>query len=190
MDRARWGRLSGVGTSWTLLAASVLVVASSLSRGQAGACGGGRGAGLCRCQQGGDTASTTRRSGLGCTGVSAECDTCERRRQLGVRVWEAGTCTYACTEDGARAVWPLGGRPALLRGAALVGGAAQRARARERRRSGGAGWGGTLAKRLWGASAKLHWRTRVSGGKRPYLRSMRAPLLQPGCDPGVGAPSG
>ena len=27
----------------------------------------------------------------------------------------------------------------------------------------------------------------MSGGKRPYLRSMRAPLLQPGCDPGVGA---
>ena len=41
MYRARWGRLSGVGTSWTLLAASVLVVASSLSRGQAG--GGVRG---------------------------------------------------------------------------------------------------------------------------------------------------
>ena len=54
---------------------------------------------MCRCQQGGDTASTLRRSGLECTGVSAECDTCERRRQLGVRVWEAGTCTcpYACT---------------------------------------------------------------------------------------------
>ena len=36
MDRARWGRLSGVVTSWTLLAASVLVFASSLSRDQGG----------------------------------------------------------------------------------------------------------------------------------------------------------
>ena len=103
MDRARWGRLSGVGTSWTLLAASVLVFASSLSRDQGGARGRGQ---VAACaDEGGDTASTLRRSGLGCTGVSAKCDTCERRRQLGVRVWEAGTCLHVCMcEDGAQAV--------------------------------------------------------------------------------------
>ena len=185
MYRARWGRLSGVGTSWTLLAASVLVVASSLSRGQAG--GGvrgwssgrlvpmpaGRGHGQHAAQE------WARVHWCKCRMRHLRAKEAAGSESVGSRNMHMPVCMY---EDGARAVWPLGGRPSLLRGAALVGGAAQRARARERRRSGGAGWGGTLAKRLWGASATLDWRTRVSGGKRPYLRSM-----QPGCDPGVGA---
>ena len=71
------------------------------------------------------------------------------------RVWSASCAALA----------PLGGQTGS---AALIGGATQRARARERRRSGGAGWGGTLAKRLWGASATapledtcVRWQTAV-----------------------------
>ena len=171
MYRARWGRLSGVVTSWTLLAASVLVVASSLSRGQAG--GGvrgwssgrlvpmpaGRGHGQHAAQE------WARVHWCKCRMRHLRAKEAAGSESVGSRSMHMHVCMY---EDGARAVWPLGGRPSLLRGAALVGGAAQRARARERRRSGGAGWGGTLAKRLWGASATapledtcVRWQTAV-----------------------------
>ena len=108
-----------------------------------------------------------------------------------MRVWEAGTCTcpYACTRMERELCGHLEAdrlccaaqRLSVARRSVLArgrdGGAAGRA--------GAAPWRNDFGVRR----RQLHWRTRVSGGKRPYLRSMRAPLLQPGCDPGVGAPS-
>ena len=95
MYRARWGRLSGVVTSWTLLAASVLVVASSLSRGQAG--GGVRGWSSGRLVP----MPAGRGHGQHAAQEWARMHVCVcRMRHLrakeaaGVRAWEAAT--YAC----------------------------------------------------------------------------------------------
>ena len=85
MDRARWGRLSGDGTSWTLLAASVLAEQRP-GRGRAGVVivpmPAGRGHGQHDAQEwarmNGCDYRIWRRRAQG----SAECDTCERSRQL------------------------------------------------------------------------------------------------------------
>ena len=89
-----------------------------------------------------DTASTLRRSGLGCTGVSAECDTCERRRQLERERGKLRHMTYACMgAERELCSPPLGGQTGSAARRSAGRRQAQRARARGNERGGGRGLG-------------------------------------------------